>query len=446
MAGLTLIGGCLMLGLLTRLAALCGVLLLALYYLAYPPFFGPAVGPVEGHYLIVNKNLVELVALVAVCAYPARLFGVDGIVSAWSWSRRTRGAVRKADATPSQMQAVSTSMMLSRRKVLAGLVGLPFVGGFVLAVLKKRGFDSFERAQLADALSTGDDVDGMSGATIHRFSWTEVSQLKGRPPAARIKDLELSRILLGGNLIGGWAHARDLIYVDKLVKAYHNERKVFETFALAEQCGINAIITNPALCEIMTSYWEKTGGKMKFISDCGGGNMVEMVKRSVDTGAVACYVHGGVADSWAREGKFDHFAEVLDEIRKHNIPAGIGGHMLDTVKGCVEAGLEPDFWMKTLHKTNYWSATSEREHDNIWCEKPEDTVAFMKNVAQPWIAFKVMAAGAIQPAAAFRYAFESGADFVCAGMYDFQIVEDVNLAMDVLDSELNRDRPWCAVS
>ena len=36
-------------------------------------------------------------------------------------------------------------------------------------------------------------------------------------------------------------------------------------------------------------------------------------------------------------------------------------------------------------------------------------------------------AGAICPKDAFRYAYEDGADFVCAGMYDFQMVEDVNV-------------------
>ncbi len=183
---------------------------------------------------------------------------------------------------------------------------------------------------------------------------------------------------------------------------------------------------------------------MQFISDCGGGNMLEMVKKSVDTVAAACYVHGGVADSWAKAGKYDKFAEVLDLIRQHNIPAGIGGHMLSTVKGCVEAGLEPDFWMKTLHKTNYWSATETHEKDNIWCDDPEGTVTYMQSVKQPWIAFKTMAAGAIQPGDAFRYAFENGADFVCAGMYDFQVVEDVNLALNVLDSDLKRERQWYA--
>jgi hypothetical protein len=66
----------------------------------------------------------------------------------------------------------------------------------------------------------------------------------------------------------------------------------------------------------------------------------------------------------------------------------------------------------------------------------------MKTLPQPWIAFKVLAAGAIKPKEGFRYAFENGADFVCAGMYDFQMVGNVNLAGEILASEIKRDRPW----
>ncbi len=68
----------------------------------------------------------------------------------------------------------------------------------------------------------------------------------------------------------------------------------------------------------------------------------------------------------------------------------------------------------------------------------------MKTLTQPWIAFKILAAGAYHPKDSFRYAFESGADFICVGMYDFQIVDDVNIALDALSGELNRTRPWFA--
>ena len=69
---------------------------------------------------------------------------------------------------------------------------------------------------------------------------------------------------------------------------------------------------------------------------------------------------------------------------------------------------------------------------------------FMNRLEQPFIAFKVLAAGAIMPEDGFRYAFENGAYFICVGMYDFQIVDDVNIANTVLASRLNRARPWMA--
>ena len=56
--------------------------------------------------------------------------------------------------------------------------------------------------------------------------------------------------------------------------------------------------------------------------------------------------------------------------------------------------------------------------------------------------FKVLAAGAIQPEDGFRWAFENGADFVCVGMFDFQIVNNVNVAMEILKNLPNRKREW----
>ena len=54
------------------------------------------------------------------------------------------------------------------------------------------------------------------------------------------------------------------------------------------------------------------------------------------------------------------------------------------------------------------------------------------------------AAGAILPERAFRFAYEGGADFICAGMFDFQLPQNVAWAKQILAGTLARTRPWLA--
>jgi len=144
-------------------------------------------------------------------------------------------------------------------------------------------------------------------------------------------------------------------------------------------------------------------------------------------------------------------------MKQSGLPSGLGAHSVETPKRCMAAGIQPDFFMKTFHSDDYWSATpreqriefnvdsdSTNNHDNIWDIKPEVTREVMGSFQKPWIAFKVMAAGAIPPEKAFRFAFSGGADFICAGMFDFQIADDVEIARRVLAEPLARTRPWLA--
>ncbi len=270
-----------------------------------------------------------------------------------------------------------------------------------------------------------------------------LADLKGQVPQAQLGKLKLSRMIFGGNPVGGWAHSRDLSYVGRLMRAYYTDAKLSETLALAEKCGVNAILTAPSIIPKIQYHW-KQGGKIQFISDCGGGVLLESVQKSIDSGAAACYIHGSVSERLVSQGDFDQMSKALELIRKNRLPAGVGAHDLDTIKAVVGKGISPDFWMKTFHKTDYWSAKVEPERDNTWCPVPEDVTAFMQGRKEPWIAFKTMAAGAIPPKDAFQFAFQNGADFVCAGMFDWQVVDNANTAVAVLAGVTKRERPWRA--
>lgn len=444
--GLILIGLGLFFGLFTRLSIISGIFLLGLYYIANPPFIESGSGALlEGHYLIIDKNLIELTALFVLIFFrTGKFLGLDYFISRL-WKKKVKSEIieKKISTVDESSVEPPFSRTLKRRELLKQLATLPLFGAFVYAFYKKRKWESFEERYLTDYAE--DRPDAISGTTLKTFFYSDLKDLKGTVPYGKIKDLKISRLFLGGNLIGGWAHARDLIYVSKLIKTYHTDRKVFDTFRLAETCGINTILTNPQLCRVINEYWRKEGGKIQFISDCAyGNNIIEGIKLSIDGGAHACYVQGGIADQMVSEGKVEEIGKALDFIRQNGLPAGIGAHKLKTVQECVKAGLKPDYWVKTLHHTNYWSAKPEEEHDNIWCTHPDDTITFMNDLEEPWIAYKILAAGAINPKKGFPYAFKNGADFICVGMYDFQIVDDVNIALEVLNGDLERKRPWQA--
>ena len=437
-AGLILIGLALFFGCFTRIAAISGVFLLLLYYFAYPPFgFSLITTLGESHLYIVNFLLVEAIVLVLFAVYPNMGYSLE------SWWRLLKASKRK--------EVDSETVVHSRREALKSLVTIP-----VLGMLGWGAYDHNRRY----------GVDVMSGATI-QLNRKDLSALKGDLPRGKIGKHEISRLVMGGNLIGGWAHARDLIYANQLFKAYNNERKVYETLMLGEAAGINAINIGFASNELLRRYKKATGSKLKVITQISAdvkdeSTLFDALYGAVDFGVDIIQIQGNWVDWMTRDQHLDRVGRLLDKIREEGFTAGLGAHTIDSLIACQENGIIPDYYMKTMHHDQYWSAHPREYripfeqdgtlhldhnmfHDNLFCGYPERTVEFFKNSTVPVMGFKVLAAGAIEPEDGFRWAFENGADFICVGMFDFQVVDDVNICIDTLNKikESNsRQRAW----
>jgi hypothetical protein len=275
-------------------------------------------------------------------------------------------------------------------------------------------------------------------------------------PTGRIKDLQISRLLLGGNLLTHFTHSRDLKYVYNLTAHYNTEEKILETMAVAEAHGVNTLVihTAPGVVSMLKKYRYKQGGKIQWIIcptaqvDSDSEGYTRQVKQLVDEGVEAIYLWGVSADRLVSEGKVDMIAKAVEIAKENGVPSGVGAHDLRVVRECEQRKIDADFYIKTFHHHRYPSGPKPEELTRVyaevpgyWCNNPEEVIDFMKSVEKPWIAFKVMAAGAIPPRDAFRYAFENGADFVLAGMFDFEIAEDVLIANAAL-KRLTRSRPW----
>lgn len=279
----------------------------------------------------------------------------------------------------------------------------------------------------------------------------------GTLPQGKIGKVSITRLIAGANLIGGFAHSRDLIYVSPLLTHYFTDEKILETWALCEQHGINTTILFPGSDRSIELYkrHRAAGGKLQCLAQIGPTkeDLKTSVKQARDLGAVGAFLLGNIGDAWTRDGDVKLIGELLGNIKEQGMIAGVAGHELRTVMAVEKAGLAPDFYMKTLHDTGYWShrrpdqmkeVIDNYSIDNYWCMDPKETIAYMSELGRPWIAYKVLAAGAIHPRAGFKFAFENGADFMAVGMFDFQIAEDATFTREAFRSTQSRERQWCA--
>ena len=108
--GLCVLGFCLIAGLFTKLSVILAAVMIFSFYLVVPPWPGVPEAPGPEHSFIVNKNLVEVLALVAIAAFPTGLwFGIDaGIVGLWRRMKSNKNVAPPKTETEAPKAAAAT--------------------------------------------------------------------------------------------------------------------------------------------------------------------------------------------------------------------------------------------------------------------------------------------------------------------------------------------------
>lgn len=273
-------------------------------------------------------------------------------------------------------------------------------------------------------------------------------------------DLKVSRVILGGNLVNLFMHSRDLRYVNQLSEQYHTDDRILQTLAVAEENGVNTMSLSNRVraMSLLKRHRNERRGKMQWIvcpitkPDDSMKGYREEVERLAGEGADAVYMHGGMSDALVTAGRVDLIAKAVEIFKSQSVPGGIGAHDLAVVDACEKANIPNDFYVKTFHHLDYPTAPKPEdikkpfaEVPGYWCKDWKAVAERMKSVKKTWIAFKIMAAGAIPPKKAFQWAFEGGGDHILVGMFDWQIAEDIALARTAIEkAKANRQRPWCS--
>ena len=372
MLGLTTIGLSLMSGVLSRLAAIFGIALMAMFYCCQPPEpFADAFSGADGRFFVLERNAIEAIGLAIIAFTPC-------------W----RGFLRT---------------------LLPGGIALAVFGGYFWMQYRDGAFKK---------------VEAVTSATVKVHEFTALAALKS-PISEKVKigGVEISRLAFGGDLIAGHSHARDLIWTDEFMRRYNSGATLPRTVRYCLHCGIDAAFVGPQFIAPMLAAAKAVGGDLKFFANCANADDAAL---AVQGGAKGVYLRPETADAFAKEGDIAGLNAAFAALRDTNLPVGIGAEDVVTVKFCVENGVVPAFWILAYHSLDYPAATMKTRCNNIWCVDPQAAADYMKTRPEPWVAIRGLAGGAIKPEDAYRFAVGGGATAVAIDLLDYRIVETVN--------------------
>ncbi|MGD8239993.1 MAG: hypothetical protein PVH68_15665 [Armatimonadota bacterium] len=254
-------------------------------------------------------------------------------------------------------------------------------------------------------------------------------------PTTKIGDLEVTRLIIGGNPFSGHSHMsaeRTKEMVD-----YHTVDRIKQTLREAEQAGINACVgrADNHVMRLLNEYWNEGGG-ISWIAQTAPerASVPANVDQAAAIGAKACFLHGGMIDNMYRAGRLAEAREWIQHIKDKGIPAGLASHDPEILRAAEEMELGAEFYMTCFYNVYL--------HGEVYRDEDRDGMTdLVRQLDKVCLAYKILAAGRRDPEEAFEYAYGSikPADAVVVGIYTkhqpTQIADDVALALRFMSAE-----------
>ncbi len=243
-------------------------------------------------------------------------------------------------------------------------------------------------------------------------------------PSISLGKYRISRLVAGWNPIGGYSYLGP--HVDRHMKEYFTTQRTVDFLLDCERAGITAHQFSPAdnTAEVLRTVRQR-GSKMHFFCLHAGRDGIRAIVES--TQPIAMVHHGGVTDTLFSQGKSGEVHDYVKAARDQGVLAGVSAHNPDCIRRIADEGWEVDFFMGCFyHLTRKHGPplpTLEIAYP-FYADDPKAMTEVMRQVKQPCLGFKILAAGrkcesqqAVQEA--FRFAFKNikPADGVIVGMF-----------------------------
>jgi hypothetical protein len=267
-------------------------------------------------------------------------------------------------------------------------------------------------------------------AAVSGLAWAGPSAAGERPAAAAplptiaLGKYRVTRLVAGWNPIGGYSYLGP--HMDRHMKEYFTAEQTVEFLLNCEREGISTHQFSVAekTAEVLRTVRER-GSKMQFICLHSGRAGIREVLQT--TQPIAMVHHGGATDQLFADGKSQDVHDYVKEAHDRGVLAGVSAHNPDCIKRVADEGWEVDLFMTCFYfLTRKKAAPPETLHVGypFYAADPQAMTAVVRQVKQPCLGFKILAAGRMCSSQqtvmeAFRFAFRNikPIDGVIVGMY-----------------------------
>jgi len=271
-------------------------------------------------------------------------------------------------------------------------------------------------------------------------------------PQVRFGKHMVSRLIIGGNTLGGLSHLSRMI--DLEMSAWHTPERLNQTFKHCEELGINCMESGRRI----PKYNEEMGGKMLFTlrNQAPLDESIRPGRGAKEIAQSGCFGlhHGGAGetgtDAWWRKGRLDRVREWCKNVRDSGLLVAVTSHRPEVFMEIESQDWDVDYYMPCMYKygrtpaeweksfaANPGMAPAELYHsregtsENYGGETaftrgdPAEMLKVVKQTKKPCWVYKILASGRLCEKqefveATFKYYFANikPTDVVVVGHYD----------------------------
>jgi len=252
-------------------------------------------------------------------------------------------------------------------------------------------------------------------------------------PTMQLGKHRISRLIAGWNPVAGYSYMGP--FMDRHMREYFTLERTIEFLQSCERHGITAWQLDHGDKAVgAVRGLRQRGSKMQFLCLHSGRPGAASVQKVVtNLKPIAIVHHGGATDSLFRQGKHQEVRDFVTRVRDAGVLAGVSAHNPDCIRRIADEGWPVDLFMTCFYYLTRPAQELQKmapakslqiAHYHFFADDPLKMTEVARQVDQPCLGFKILAAGrhCARPkdvAEAFKFAFEhlKPKDGVIVGMY-----------------------------